>query len=145
MPHHCKLVVITCEDFRLHQRKDGRNYIAEFIKSLGEDCDLITRAGAVKDLIDCVGTNHESVCRDCDVSVRLHNAETIYLINHEDCGAYNSVYKFASKEEESAKHTADLKEAARILQKRFPTSQIKTYFAELKENSGDEFIIKEIA
>lgn len=51
MSHYCKACLVTCEDFRLHQRKGGRNYIAEFIKNLGVDCDLITRGGAVQDLV----------------------------------------------------------------------------------------------
>ncbi|MEA3398414.1 MAG: hypothetical protein U9R06_01580 [Patescibacteria group bacterium] len=41
--------MITCEDFRLHQRKDGRNIIAEFIKDKEIDCDVITRDEAIKD------------------------------------------------------------------------------------------------
>ena len=49
--HKCEAAVITCEDFRLHQRKDGRNYIANFIKSLGVDADLITRGGSIQDLV----------------------------------------------------------------------------------------------
>ncbi|NCO79712.1 hypothetical protein CO116_01240 [Candidatus Falkowbacteria bacterium CG_4_9_14_3_um_filter_38_19] len=34
MSHHCPAAVITCEDFRLHQRLDGRNCLAEFIRDL---------------------------------------------------------------------------------------------------------------
>jgi len=33
MDHICDAGLITCEYFRLQQRKDGCNYVAEFIKS----------------------------------------------------------------------------------------------------------------
>jgi len=47
----CEGVLITCEDFHLHQRPGGRNLTAELIKTLGFDCDLVTRAGAILDLV----------------------------------------------------------------------------------------------
>jgi carbonic anhydrase len=141
--HHCEGVVVTCEDFRLHQRKDGRNYIAEFMKNLGNDCDLITRGGGVQDLVRPKEGFDKSVLRDIDVSDKLHAASKIFLVAHQDCGAY-STFGFKTKEEEFAQHKNDLVAAREILNKKFPGKENKIYFAWLKEGSQDEFEIKEI-
>jgi len=156
MSHKCEIALITCEDFRLQQRKDGRNYVAEFIKSLGEDCDLITRGGGVQDLVRpphqgffwkflrWVGLDFKkSLLRDVEVSVKLHQASTIHLVNHEDCGAYGGM-NFSSRDEELAQHKKDLGDAKKIILEKFPEINIKLYFAELKGGTEDIFIIKEI-
>jgi carbonic anhydrase len=143
MSHHCKIAVITCEDYRLHQRKDGRNYIAEFIKKLGEDADLITRAGAAQDIVRPKPGFDESLFRDSEVSAKLHEAEFIYLVNHEDCGAYKD-FKFGSKTEELERHKADLREAKRILEEKFRGVNVKICFAFLKPGSDDDFEIREL-
>lgn len=144
MAHYCQAALITCEDFRLHQRKDGRNYIAEFIKKTGLDCDLITRAGGVQDLVrPPEKIYNECLLRDCKVSAKLHEAQTIFLINHEDCGAYAEM-NFSSREEELACHYNDLKMARKIILEKFPGKEIKLYFGELQPGTTDEFIIKEV-
>lgn len=140
MPHTCHACLITCQDFRLHQRKDGRNYVAEFIKNLGIDCDLITRAGGVKDLIG--NDHHHSVLRDTRVSAELHQVESVFLLNHETCGAYGN--NFSSRKEELDQHYTDLKESREIILKNFSQVKVELYFAELKEGSLDIFVIKEI-
>ncbi len=142
--HHCEAALITCEDFRLHQRKDGRNYIAEFVKKLGIDCDLITRGGGVQDIVRPLQEGfRESIFRDENVSDKIHKATTIILLNHEDCGAYAS-FKFTSREKELAQHRDDLHEAKKILLEKFPGKVIKLYFAELMPGTSDAFIINEI-
>jgi len=142
--HHCKTTLITCEDFRLHQRKDGRNFVAEFIKKLGEDCDLITRAGGVRDFVQPPELGfHRAVLRDLNVSLKLHGAEVICLMNHEDCGAYAD-FKFSSKEEEFKQHKKDLLVAKEFLSKNFPGKKIKIYFAKLVYGLSDEFKAEEI-
>lgn len=144
MSHHCEAALITCEDFRLHQRKDGRNCISEFIKSLGIDCDLITRAGGVQDLVRPGKDDYcDCLLRDGLVSVKLHEAKTIYLVNHEDCGAY-SEFNFSSREEELKQHYHDLKEAKKTILENFPGKDIKLYFGELKPGTDDNFDIKKI-
>ncbi len=136
--------MITCEDFRLHQRKDGRNYIAEFIKDLAVDCDLITRGGGIQDL---VRSKQESfspcLLRDAEVSAKLHSAKTIYLINHEDCGAYGEL-DLKPGEEEQEQHSKDLKQAMAILEEKFPGVRVRIFLAYLKKGSKDVFEIKEL-
>jgi len=144
MSHHCEAALITCEDYRLHQRKDGRNYVADFIKGLNVDCDLITRGGGVQDLVRPKLENFDkSVLRDAEVSAKLHEVKTIYLLNHEDCGAYSGM-NFSSREEELKQHYSDLKTVKEIINKEFPDVEVRLYFAELEPGTDDVFVIKEI-
>lgn len=142
--HKCHACLITCQDFRLHQRQDGRNYVAEFIKNLGIDCDLITRAGGVLDLIRPSEDNHDtSILRDAEVSTELHEVETVYLLNHETCGAYTSMH-FPSREAEINQHYADLNAAKEKFLKLFPHLDVQLHFAELESGTTDIFTIKKI-
>ena len=83
----CNACVVTCEDFRLHGRANWANAIGEYIRSLGGQCDLITRGGAVQDLVRPKPGFDESLLRDLGVSVNLHQVKAIHLVNHEDGGA----------------------------------------------------------
>lgn len=119
MTHRCEAALITCEDFRLHQRKDGGNYIADFIQERGVDCDLITRGGSVQDLVRPNSEGYRGcLLRDSDVSARLHGCRVIYLINHQDCGAYGAM-AFNDSEEETEQHISDLKAAREIILESF--------------------------
>lgn len=145
MAHHCKGAVLTCEDFRLHQRADGRNYIAELISDLGFDCDLITRGGGVQDLVRPGGEGFEnSILRDLNVSAKLHNADTICLVNHADCGAYASAFNFTSTEEEFEQHKNDLIEAREIIKKEYPDKNYRLFYFSLEPGTGDIFKVTEI-
>ncbi|PTD94514.1 hypothetical protein C9439_02275 [archaeon SCG-AAA382B04] len=144
MTNGCEAALITCEDYRLHQRADGRNYIGEFIEDLGKDCDLITRGGGIQDIVR--PENHgysDSLMRDIEVSVELHEADTLYLVNHEDCGAYRDM-DFSSRKEEIDRHYEDLKKAREIISERFQDVEIKLYFGELIPGSSDKYEIKPV-
>lgn len=143
MAHLCKFAVVTCEDFRLHQRKYGGNIIGRFIQSLGEDCDLITRGGCIQDLVRPKPGFADSLFRDLEVSVKLHHAEKIYLIGHEDCGAYGH-FQFAAREVELAQHFADLQAAKQLIEARFPGVTVVRCFAYLQAGTSDRFDIKEV-
>jgi hypothetical protein len=144
MAHSCEACLITCEDFRLHQRKDGRNYIAEFIKNEGVDCDVITRAGGIQDLVRPPKNGFcESLLRDAEVSAKLHAAKMAYLVNHTDCGAYAPLA--LSGKEEIAQHESDLWAAKAILEKNFPQLAVKICLAELQPATSDVFALREIA
>ena len=144
MSHKCEAALITCEDFRLHQRGDGHNCIAEFIKEKGVDCDLITRGGGVQDLARPKESGFDaSLLRDSEVSAKLHSCSTIYLINHEDCGAYASM-EFNNREEELEQHKNDLQEAKKLLSDNFPEIQVETYFGYLQTGTSDVFQIEKV-
>jgi len=132
MAYNCEAALVVCEDFRLHQRANGDNFIAKYIRDLMIDCDLITRAGCIQDLVRPKPGSAETVLRDLSVSVTLHHAKTIYLVGHEDCGAY-AHFKFTSREQELAQHAADLFQAKDILEKKFPGVAVEVRFAELTQ------------
>lgn len=142
--HACSAAVVTCEDFRLHPRGDGRNFIGEFIRSLGVDADLITRGGCIQDLVRPEAGFDVSLLRDLDVSTRLHGVTTIYLIGHENCGAYGRLY-FADRTSELDRHFADLREARAIIHDRFPDVAVELRFAELVAGATDEWCIVEVS
>jgi len=139
-------IVIACEDKRLHQRPDGRNYIADFCKSTGCECFLITRAGAILDLVrpHDTGSNFDlCLLRDVKVPDKIHDADKIFIIGHENCGGYRYL-KFPSREMERQRIEKDLTIARNILQSRFPGKEIKIFFAELVPGTADQFDIQEV-
>lgn len=139
MYHYCQCALITCEDFRLHERIDGRNYVAEFVKSLGVDCDIITRGGAIQDLTRPKQTGFaNSIWRDLEVSVKLHNIKEIYLINHTNCGAY-SYFNFTDLNQELKQHQADLQAAKQAIQQRYPDLKVKLLIFKLQPGTTDKF------
>ena len=147
VPLTCKGVVIVCEDFRLHQRPDGRNLVAELIKQLGFDCDLITRAGGILDLIrpEDVGEGFDaSLLRDVKISSVLHKATKIILIGHEDCGAYEYLH-LKNSQMELSRIQVDLRRAKIILAKLFPQAEVDLYIARLTPGSIDKFKLKELS
>jgi hypothetical protein len=142
--HIFEAALITCIDGRLHQRKDGRNYIAQYILSLGVDCDLITRAGGVQDLLRQGGTGSaDSVIRDVDVAHRLHQVDLIVCVNHRNCGAYD-VFKFKSLDEELRRHSRDIKRTLRMFHLLFPKKWLVGSFAELEPGTSDVFTIQKM-
>lgn len=144
MSHICQACVVTCEDFRLHARRDGANVIGQYIQDLGVDCDLITRAGAVQDLVRPRPGFDSALLRDLTVSVHVHHVKTIHLVNHQDCGAY-AEFSFPSRDAEIKQHRTDLTKARSVLQQRFPGVEIVLAFAELQPGSRDQFTIARVA
>lgn len=70
-----------------------------------------------------------SLLRDIGVSVELHNVDTIYLLNHEDCGAYGDM-DFTAVDEIN-QHKNDLEDARKIILDKFPNVEVKLYFGHL--------------
>lgn len=140
MSHTCDAAMVTCEAFRLHKRKNGRNFIASYIESLGVDCDLITRGGCIQDLVRPQPGFEESLLRDLNVSVELHKAKTVYLVGHEDCGAYGH-FEFPDRDSETTQHYLDLRAAKAILNRRFPDVDVQLRFAELRPGTSDDWRI----
>jgi len=143
MAHHCSAAVVTCEDFRLHRRRGGENFINDYITWLKADCDLITRGGCIQDLVRPQPGYDDSLLRDLTVSVELHHVQTIHLIGHEDCGAY-AHFNFQDRQTELAQHHADLRDARRILNARFPDVEVRLRFAELMTGSTDRWRMTEV-
>ncbi|MCZ7586121.1 MAG: hypothetical protein M5R36_23915 [Deltaproteobacteria bacterium] len=138
----CHAAVVTCVDYRLHQRADGGNMVADFLRRRSVTADVITRAGGVQDLVRPRDGSDESLVRDLDVAVRLHRIREIHLVNHEDCGAY-ATFGFPSREREAARHASDLRRARRLLLERFPTVSVHLWYGE-RTGAGDRFEIRPV-
>jgi len=138
MTEHCDAIVITCMDYRLHRRTGGRDVVGQFVESLGRDCDVISRGGACQDLVRPAGAGDPALLRDLQIAVERHGVNTIYLLNHENCGAYADM-SFPSRDEELTRHWQDLRAARDLLQRQFPHVRVQMCFAELAPGSHDEY------
>jgi len=127
-------------DYRLHRRADGRDFLGQFAASLGCDCDVICQAGAVRDLVRPDAGADEALLRDLRIAVERHGVQIIYLVNHENCGAYAGM-KFASRSDELAQHGQDLRHACRVVQQTFPGVRVTPLFAELAGGSQDDYLM----
>lgn len=63
-------------------------------------------------------------------SRRLHEISEIYLVNHEDCGAYGPE-SVKDCDKELATHVKDMQQARAFLKDRFPDTKIHAYFQRL--------------
>ncbi len=109
--HSCQAIVVTCIDFRLQK------YIEKWTaKNLPGGYDKLSIAGAVKDMT--------YVLKQIDISIRLHHVKEVYLINHEDCGAYGT-------EGSLEKHQNDLTAAKKAISAKFPHLKIFLLYLKL--------------
>ncbi len=109
--HSCQAIVVTCMDFRF------QNMIQKWTENhIKNGFDKVAIAGAVKDL--------EFVLSQIEISVRLHQTKEVYLINHEDCGAYG-------KENSFERHMSDLLKAKASISQRFPQLKIYLLYSKL--------------
>ncbi|MFH1130665.1 MAG: carbonic anhydrase [Pseudomonadota bacterium] len=121
----CRACLIFCMDYRLHEQL--RNFIAE--KNLDRDgVDVIRVVGAAKNLVRPNNpSEREFVLQQIQTSINLHGIREIYIINHEDCGAYG-LENVADSEEEFAVYSDDLRAARTMLKEEFPGVQVRSYF-----------------
>lgn len=115
VPHHkhvCRAIVVSCMDFRL--RKSLRDWTAKKFKNDG--FDRLAIAGGVKNL--------PFVLDQVELSYKLHGIGEVYLINHEDCGAYGEEGTFE-------KHKEDLLFAKEIIARNFRKLKIFLYYLKL--------------
>lgn len=110
--HECNAVVISCMDFRL--RKFLRAWASSTLDTGGYD--RVAIAGGVKNL----GVIVDQV----SLSAQLHHIKEVYLINHENCGAYGVEGDFE-------KHKEDLLFAKTIIAQRFPEMNVIPLYLKL--------------
>ena len=135
MSHTCKNLLIRCMDFRLN--KEVRKWIAESDLFEG-GLDIISLAGASKDLIDGSKEVKNNFLKHIGVSVDLHQVKKIIIFNHSDCGAYAQDYQFSSPEEEKEKQLEDMKKAKEIILEKYPEVEVVFIWGELKDEDGEE-------
>lgn len=117
--HKAEALVFSCIDFRFQE------IIRQFTEGLGltGKSDHIAVAGAIRQLIHPeIQAYNEFLLLQISISMRLHNPRTIYLINHEDCGAYG-------EDNSTQKHYEDLHKAQEMLGSLYSGIRIVSCFA----------------
>lgn len=109
MSHTCDAIVVCCIDFRF--QKYIRDWTDKNLKN--KTFDLVGFAGSTKDL--------NTVLKQIDISVQLHNINQVILIHHEECGAYG-------KDSTPKRHASDLKKARREILKKYPNLKVDLYY-----------------
>lgn len=109
--HTCRAIIVSCMDFRI------QNHLHNWtLKNIKGDTDRLTIAGGVKNL--------PFVLKQIGLSYKLHHICEVYLINHEDCGAYG-------KEGNFQRHKEDLLHAKKTLKEKIPSLKITTFYLKL--------------
>jgi len=104
--------------------------------------DVISAAGASKDLV-CKDTRiGNNFLKHIGVSVELHKAKSVVIMHHSDCGAYAKNYKFSSKNEEKETQTKDMIKSKSIIQKKYPDVIVLLFWAEIETISARETNVK---
>ncbi|OGJ50876.1 hypothetical protein A2335_00850 [Candidatus Peregrinibacteria bacterium RIFOXYB2_FULL_32_7] len=114
MSHNCKAVIVHCIDFRFQKA------LNEFLQKndLIGNIDRISIPGGVKDM--------KKVLEYVELSVKLHGTKEVYLVNHQDCGAYGLGEIEFTKEKEI--HKKDLEKMKKILSEKIPGLKINILF-----------------
>jgi carbonic anhydrase len=113
MSHHCKYLIAHCIDFRIQKK------VKQFMEdeNLPDDCDVVSVAGASKDIDFLLG--------QIGISVRLHETKEVILANHTDCGAYGGSSKFSSIEEEKKFHIGEMEKAKAAILEKYPQLSVR--------------------
>jgi len=112
MVHTCDALVVSCIDFRFQK------FIHKWLDTNLSDkaYDYVGCAGGVKDL--------DTILKQLDISVSLHQIKELILMNHEECGAYGA-------ESTPENHARDLRKAREIILSKYSNLQIQTYYLHL--------------
>lgn len=128
MSHHCKALILHCIDFRFGKA------IKIFLEKnqLLDNCDIVSLAGAAKNLITPIAQSYtEMVLKQIEISRRLHQISQIILMNHTDCGAYGGREAFESAKAEQEQHVSDMKKSEEIINKNFPDLKVRKVLAKI--------------
>jgi len=109
--HLAQAILVSCMDFRL------QDYLWQWAKSrIKKGFDYLSLAGGVK--------NSLFVLEQIKLSYQLHQISEVYLINHEDCGAYGKMGSFT-------RHKKDLLSFKKLLKEKFPQLQVGCWYLKL--------------
>ena len=126
---NCKGMILHCMDFRI------QTAVETWVKDQGfqDDVDRVAFAGS------CL--NGDFALEMIQASSRLHNIDTVFLTQHEECGAYGDL--FATKPLADAKEqlVSDMTALRRRVSEALPNVQVRTLWV---GKSGDNWIVEEI-
>lgn len=124
--HQCEALVISCIDFRFQE------HLKEFLnKRHFQSYDLVCMAGGAKNFLQ--GSTLPVALNQVGLSFKLHQIKRVYLINHQNCGAYGANFESGSPQELVA-HSEDLKKAGKVIKEALPNLEIHLYFMQFKKS-----------
>jgi carbonic anhydrase len=112
--YHAQACIVWCFDNRFTPA------LNEFIKNKNyQHYDLVEVAGGAKSLASPEKEfEEEYILKQIEISLKLHHAQRIILMNHSDCGAYGGLKNFENNEaKEKEEHAKELSMAKEFLQK----------------------------
>ena len=108
MSHTCSSVLIRCMDFRLTSAIN--RWMEE--KGIMDDCDIISIAGISKSIAEYPDSEDAKfVLNQIELSSKLHDTKTLYLVHHTDCGAYGGHDTFENLEVEKETYKSHMEKA----------------------------------
>lgn len=109
MAHTCDALIVSCIDFRF--QKFIRKWLDD---NFGDKTfDYVGYAGGSKEL--------DTVMKQIDLCVKLHDIKHVVLMHHENCGAYGA-------ESTPERHAADLLKAKKMIQKKYPHLKVDLFY-----------------
>jgi len=135
--HHCQAVVLTCIDFRFWRQT--LKFVEKELRI--KSFDFPSLPGSAKAINDC--RDDKDLAMSCiSVPCDLHQARTLVIVNHQDCGAYGGSKNFnGDNRAEQMFHQAELIRAKKKIASLYPDLQIILVYAKLDEkNESVEFI-----
>lgn len=112
MAHTCDAIVVSCIDFRF--QKYIKDWTDDTLK--GKTYDYVGFAGSSKDLA--------TIVNQVDISVRLHSIKEVYVMHHEECGAYGA-------ESTPERHAEDLRKAKQEILQKYADLKVSIYYLHL--------------
>lgn len=110
--HTCQAVAVHCIDFRFQKQ------VSAFLeKKFPQGYDRIAVAGGIKDLLE--NQTKGVVFKNLKISIQLHQPKTIFLMQHEDCGAYGGSTAFQSPRAEREFQAQQLQKTQKLLARYF--------------------------
>ena len=125
--HRVDTVILACIDFRF--REGLTPAIREAFNI--DAWDEIKLAGGAKNIsMPGKDSRREAVLDDLNLAVAAHHANTIILLNHQNCGKYASEGNtFDDRGTEHAFHEKELKEAGNVARQKFSNIKILLGYA----------------
>ncbi len=128
--HRAKALVLTCIDFRFVGLE--QSFLSN--QHLDQAYDWVALAGSSLALTGFPHSAEAEVFWDqLGLSKQLHDISKVIILDHQDCGAYASVYKqsFSDLTSEQNLHAKYLNRAYEQIRQRYPDLDVELYFVKL--------------
>lgn len=122
--HQWDVLAISCIDGRFI--KQTIDWISERTDGT---FDFRTEVGSSKAIVDSL-PDRERLFELINVSIRLHDIQEVWLINHIDCGAYGGSKNFENIEKEKEFHFSELNKAKEYVNAGFPKLGVRRIFVD---------------